>query len=73
MRLTEVITLPSLEPNYPVEKEYKYKYMIPIHREEIVSEDGTKVYYHTMRVTLYHPDEVFENHMYGDQSADFDY
>ena len=73
MRLTEVITLPSREPNYPVEKAYEYKYMIPLQRYEIVQEDGTIVYYRTMRVTKYHPDEVFENYMYGDQSADFDY
>jgi hypothetical protein len=47
--------------------------MIPLHREEIVEEDGTKVYYHTFRVTPYHPDEIFEMYVYGDQSSDFDY
>ena len=71
--MPEIITLPSLEPVYPVNKLHQYKYVIPLERREIVQEDGTIVYYHTMRVTPYHPDEVFENYMYGDQSADFDY
>jgi hypothetical protein len=72
-KMKTVITLPSLEPVYPVEKAYNYKYMIPLHREEIVEKDGTKVYYHTFRVTPYHPDEIFEMDVYGDQSSDFDY
>lgn len=71
--MPEVITLPSLEPVYPVNKLHQYKYVIPLERHEIVQEDGTKVYYHTMRVTRYHPDEVLEDYMYGDQSSDFDY
>ena len=71
--MPEIITLPSLEPVYPVNKLHQYKYVIPLERREIVQEDGTIVYYHTMRVTSYHPDEVFEDYIYGDQSSDFDY
>ncbi len=59
MRLTEVITLPSLEPNYHVEKAYEYKYMIPPDRYEIVHKDGTIVYYNTLRITKSHPDETY--------------
>ena len=71
--MPKIITLQSLEPVYPVNKLHQYKFVIPLERHEIVEEDGTKVYYHTFRVTPYHPDEIFEMDVYGDQSADFDY
>lgn len=70
--MKKVVTIPYHEREFPVHKEHRYKYMIPLHVEE-VNEGDAKVYYHTFRVTIYTPDEYFEDRVYGDQSADFDY
>lgn len=62
----KIITLPWDSENYPVNKLHQYKYVIPISMEKL-----DDVYYHTFRVTPYHPDELFELEVYGDQSQDF--
>ena len=62
----QIITLTWDGENYPVNKLHQYKYVIPISMEKL---DG--IYYHTFRVTPYHPDELFEQEVYGDQSQDF--
>ena len=62
----QIITLTWDGENYPVNKLRQYKYVIPISMEKL---DG--IYYHTFRVTPYHPDELFEQEVYGDQSQDF--
>tara|TARA_R110001632_G_scaffold30621_5_gene80563 strand:- start:184 stop:459 length:276 start_codon:yes stop_codon:yes gene_type:complete len=63
----KVVTLEWKTKDYPVNKEHRYKYMVPIHVEQL---DG--VWYHTFRVTPYDNDEIAEHYMYGDPSNDFD-
>ena len=65
--MQKIVTLESHSKEYPCNKDTRFKYMVPIHKEKVGS-----VWYHTFKVTPYTNEEKQQQYIYGNQSEDWD-